>query len=182
MLKPMCCGNSTSTNYIAGIHFTAKMIGTKPHKKLSGGSLWRAGLDVSHSIKKAMTIVPKLDVKVVNMGKNLQVLGYASGKTIANLIQIINNGMYALSSKVGKGAANLDSDDDNKVIGQVVCDDEMEKVEEDVQEVTKHSLASWNPFDSDNALEGYIFFAKMSILCLGPASEFFSDTLSSKGR
>ena len=113
----MCCGNLTSANYVAGVHFTAKMIGTKLHKKLSGLSLWRAGLDVSRSIKKAMAIVPKLDVKVVNLGKNLQVLGYASGKTIANFIQIIDNGTYALSSKVGKGAANLDSDDDNKVIG-----------------------------------------------------------------
>ncbi len=35
-------------------------------------------LDVSCSIKKAMAIVPKLDVKVVNLGKNLQVLGYTS--------------------------------------------------------------------------------------------------------
>jgi hypothetical protein len=77
-LIPMCCGNSTSTNYVAGVHFTAKMIGTKSHKKLSGLSLWRAGLDVSCSIKKAMAIVPKLDVKVVNLGKNLQVLGYTS--------------------------------------------------------------------------------------------------------
>ena len=32
-LKPMCCGNSTSTNYVTGVHFTAKMIGTKSHKK-----------------------------------------------------------------------------------------------------------------------------------------------------
>jgi len=31
-LKPMCCGKSTSTNYVAGVHFTAKMIGTKSHK------------------------------------------------------------------------------------------------------------------------------------------------------
>ena len=77
-LKAMCCGNSTSTNFVAGVHFTAKMIGTKSHKKLSGLSLWRAGLDVSCSIKKAMAIVPKLDVKVVNLGKNLQVLGYTS--------------------------------------------------------------------------------------------------------
>jgi hypothetical protein len=69
-LKAMCCGNSTSTNYVAGVLFTAKMIGTKSHKKLSGLSLWRAGLDVSRLIKKAMVIVPKLDVKVVNLGKN----------------------------------------------------------------------------------------------------------------
>jgi hypothetical protein len=78
-LKPICCGNSTLTNYVAGVHFTATMIGTKTHKKLSGRSLWRAGLDVSCSIKKTMAIVPKLDVKVVNLGKSLQVLGYASG-------------------------------------------------------------------------------------------------------
>jgi hypothetical protein len=32
-LKPMCCGNSTSTNYVAGVHFPTKMIGTKSHKE-----------------------------------------------------------------------------------------------------------------------------------------------------
>mgnify|MGYP006193950619 CR=1 FL=1 len=182
-LKAMCCGNSTSTNYVAGVHFTAKMIGTKSHKKLSGGSLWRAGLDVARSIKKAMAILPKLDVKVVNLGKNLQVLGYASGKNFKIFIQYIDNGMYSLSLKEGKGAANLDSDDDNEVIGQVVGDDDTEKVlDGDVQEVTEHSLASWDPFDSVDAPEGYLFFGKLSFLCLGPASDFFSKTLSSKGR
>jgi hypothetical protein len=183
-LKPMCCGNLTSTNYVAGVHFTAKMIGTKSHKKLSGLSLWRAGLDVSRSIKKAMAILPKLDVKVVNLGKNLQVLGYASGKNFENFIQFIDNGMYSLSLKEGKGAANLlDSDDDNDVLGQVFGDDEMGKVvDDDVQEVIEHSLDSWNPFDSDKTPEGYLFFGKLSFLCLGPASDFFSETLSSKGR
>ena len=91
--------------------------------------------------------------------------------------------MYSLSLKEGKeAAANLDSDDDNKVLGQVVCDYEMGKVDDDVQEVTKHSLDSWNPFDSDTAPKGYLFFGKLSFLCLGPASEFFSETLSSKGK
>ena len=76
----MCCGNSTSTNYVAGVHFTATMTGTKLHKKLSGRSLWMAGLDISHSIKKVMAIVPKLDMKVVNLGKSLHVLGYATSE------------------------------------------------------------------------------------------------------
>ncbi len=98
-MKAMCCGNSTSTNYVAAEHFTAKMIGTKSLKKLSGGSLWRAGLDVARLIKKAMAILPKLDVKVVNLGNNLQVLGYASGKNFENFIQYIDNGMYSLSLK-----------------------------------------------------------------------------------
>jgi hypothetical protein len=182
-LKPICCGNSTSTNYVAGVHFTAKMIGTKSHKKLSGLSLWRAGLDVARSMKKAMAILPKLDVKVVNLGKNLQVLGYASGKNFGNFIQYIDNGMYSLSLKEGKGAANLESDDDNEVLGQVACDGVIGKVDDDdVQEVTEQNLDSWNPFDSDDAPEGYLFFGKLSFLCLGPASDFFSETLSSKGR
>ena len=182
-LKPMCCGNSTSTNYVAGVHFTAKMIGTKSHKKLSGGSLWRAGLDVARSIKKAMAILPKLDVKVVNLGKNLHVLGYASGKNFGNFIQYIDNGMYSLSLKEGKGAANLEeSDDDNEVLGKVACDGVIGKLDnDDVQEVTEQNLDSWNPFDSDDAPEGYLFFGKLSFLCLGPASDFFSETLSSKG-
>ena len=184
-LKEMCCGNSTSTNYVAGVHFTAKMIGTKSHKKISGlGGLWRAGLDVSRSIKKAMAILPKLDVKVVNLGKNLQVLGYASGKNFENFIQYIDNGMYSLSLKEGKGAANLEeSDDDNEVLGKVACDGVIGKLDnDDVQEVTEQHLDSWNPFDSDDAPEGYLFFGKLSFLCLGPASDFFSETLSSKGK
>jgi len=41
-------------------------------------------------------------VKVVNLGKNLQVLGYASGKFFENFIQFIDNGMYSLSLKEGK--------------------------------------------------------------------------------
>jgi len=59
----------------------------------------------------------------------------------------------------------------------------MGKVDDDDQEVTtEHSLDSWNPFDSDDAFEGHLFFGKLSFLCLGPASDFFSETLSSKGR
>jgi hypothetical protein len=35
--------------------------------------------------------------------------------------------MYTLSLKERKGAANLDSDDDNEVIGQVGGDDDTER-------------------------------------------------------
>ncbi len=42
-------------------------------------------------------------------------------------------------------------------------------------------MASWDPFDSVDAPEGYIFFGKLSFLCLCPVSYFFSETLSSKG-
>ena len=52
---------------------------------------------------------------------------------ISNFIQFIDNGMYSLSLKEGKGAANLDSDDDNEVFGQVVCNDEMGQVLDDAK-------------------------------------------------
>ena len=124
-------------------------------------------------------------MNVVNLGKSLQVLGYASGKNFKNFIQYIDNGMYSLSLKEGKRAANLlESDDDNEVVGHVAHDDGViGKIDEDdVREVTELNLDSWNPFDSDDAPEGYLFFGKLSFLCLGPASDFFSKTLSSKGR
>ena len=95
-----------------------------------------------------------------------------------NFIQYIDNGMYSLSLKEGKGAANLEeSDDDNEVLGQVACDGVIGKVDDNdaVQEVTEQNLDSWNPFDSDDAPEGYLFFGKLSFLCLGPASDFFSE-------
>ena len=97
-LKSFCCVSATSSNYVAVVHLPIEMIGIKLRKRLAGRSLWRAGQDVLRSIKKAMTIIPKLDGKVVNLGKNHKVLGYASsGKNHASFIQFIDNGMYALS-------------------------------------------------------------------------------------
>ena len=46
-----------------------------------------------------MAIIPKLDGKVVHLGKNHQVLGYASGKNLEMFIQFIDNGMYTLTLK-----------------------------------------------------------------------------------
>ena len=43
MLKSFCCGSATSSNYVAGVHFTVKMIGIKSRKQLTRCSLWRAG-------------------------------------------------------------------------------------------------------------------------------------------
>ena len=105
--------------------------------------------------------------------------------------------MYALGLKEGKGAIvdRDDSDNDNNVIGQVVRNtadsmpyrlgdvdnNDKERGDDDVQEVVKHSLNSWNPFNSVDAPEGYSFFGKLSFICLGPASEYYSETLSSTG-
>ena len=201
--KSFFCGNDTSTNYVAGVHVTVEMIATKCNKLLSGHMLWRAGESVLRSVKKAMAIVPKLDGMVVHLGKNHQVLGYASGKKLETFIQFIHNGMYTLTLKeVGKaptGNNDDESDNDNEVLGEVVCktpigkplclvdDDGIVETkmgdnnDDEVEEVVTVNLASWNPFNSVKALEGYCFFGKFAFLCYGPASEYFSETLSSKG-
>jgi hypothetical protein len=120
-------------------------------------------------------------------------LGYASGKNHASFIHFIDNGMYALSLKEGKGS-NLDrdnSDNDNDVLGQVVHDtaeglpislvnvnkDGTEKGDDDVQEVIEHSLVGihsiqWMPSKDIASSVSCSFF----VLVL------HSETLSSKGR
>ena len=99
------------------------MIAKKCNKLLTGCMLWRAGKCVLRSVKKAMAIVPKLDGKVIHLGKNHQVLGYASGKNLVLFIQFIDNGMYTLTLKEEKAPTNNndhESDNDNEVLGEVV--------------------------------------------------------------
>ncbi len=152
-----CCGSDTSSMFVAGVHFTAKMIGTKSNKKLSGQTLWTAGQTVHRSIKKAMAIVPKLDGKVVNLAKNNKVVGYASGKNLESFIQFIDNGMYTLSLNKGR-AANEDKEDNDDVVEEVVNDSASKRID------------SWDPFNSVVTPEGYCFFGNVSFLYLGPAS------------
>jgi hypothetical protein len=169
-LKSFCCwGSDTLSMFVAGVHFTAKMIGTKSNKKLSGQTLWTAGQTVHCSIKKAMAIVPKLDGKVVNLAKNNKVVGYASGKNLESFIQFIDNGMYTLSLNKGK-AANEDKEDDDDVVEEVVNDSASKRID------------SWDPFNSVVAPKGYCFFGKLTFLCLGPASSYYAKTLSSTPR
>ena len=53
--------------------------------------------------------------------------------------------------------------------------------DDEVEEVVTVNLASWNPFNSVKAPKGYCFFGKFAFVCYGPMSEYFSETLSSKG-
>jgi len=47
VLKPACCGKDTSTNFIAGVHFTEDDIRTfGRNKKVNGRALWAMGLAV----------------------------------------------------------------------------------------------------------------------------------------
>jgi hypothetical protein len=77
------------------------------------------GLTVLQSVKKALSIVPKLSPGIVLIDKNCAVVGYALGKNKSLFMQHIDNGMFALMAKDGntllvEGDA---SDDDDKILG-----------------------------------------------------------------
>jgi hypothetical protein len=64
-------------------------------------------------------LVPKLSPKIVNIDGGLKVIGYASGQNKASLFQLINNGMYEMERREGRG---LDPDDDSGKTG--ILDDD----------------------------------------------------------
>ncbi len=76
------------------------------------------GLSVLRSIKKALSIVPKLSPRVVIIDKKCAVVGYASGKNESSFLQHIDNGMFALITKEGGSLILEDtSDDDDEILG-----------------------------------------------------------------
>jgi hypothetical protein len=81
------------------------------------------GLTVLRSIKKAQSIVPKLSPRILRIDKNCAVIGYASGKNKHSFMQLVDNGMYAMTSIIGDDEPIVDvsdgSDNVNERIGAV---------------------------------------------------------------
>ena len=125
VLKPSCWGKETSLCYVARVHFTEDDIRTFGHnKKVNGCALWAIGLTVLPSIKKALSIVPKLSPRILMIGKNCAVIGYASRKNKQSFMQLVGNGMFAMMSVNGDDTMIIDGnhnglDDDNEVLGAV---------------------------------------------------------------
>ena len=117
MLKVSCCEKDTASSYVASVHFTVEDLHTffGVNKKVKGRQLWLMGLTVMRSIKKVISIVPKLVPSICSIDKNCAVIGYASGKNESSLMQFIDNGMFALSLNESGGGINYigsDEDDD----------------------------------------------------------------------
>ena len=209
VLKPSCCGKETSSSFVAGVHFTEDDIRTFGHnKKVNGRALWAMGLTVLRSIKKALSIVPKLSPRIVMIDKNCAVIGYASGKNKHSFMQLVDNGMYAMTSIIGDDELIVDvsngSDNDNERIGAVVEDEAgmsvtrqreaggvmLAKDDNDcdvvMEEQTRSSieLDSWDPFQrgGGSAPEGFTYIGKLSFICFGPTSKFFASTLAMGGQ
>jgi hypothetical protein len=125
VLKTSCCGKETSSSYVAGVHFTEDDIRTFGHKKkVNGRALWAMGLTVLRSMKKALSIVPKLSPRIVMIDKNCAVIGYASGMNEQSFMQLVDNGMYAMTSIIGDDELIVDvndglDNDNEEIIGAV---------------------------------------------------------------
>ena len=193
VLKQSCCGKETSSSYVAGVHFTEDDIRTFGHnKKVNGRALWAMGLTVLRSIKKALSIVPKLSPRIVMIDKNCAVIGYASRKNEQSFMQLVDNGMYAMT--IGDDEQIVDvsdgSDDDNERIGAVAVGGDMLAKDDDCDVVADEPtisielLDSWDPFQRGGyaAPEGYTYIGKISFICFGPTSKFFASTLAMGGQ
>ena len=77
-------------------------------KVFIGRSLWGFGKKVMNSVKKAISLMPKLAPQICSINKNFSVISFSSGKTEDNLFTMIDNGMYDMDVKEG-GAAVVDA-------------------------------------------------------------------------
>ena len=205
VLKQSCCGKETLSSYVAGVHFTEDDIRTFGHnKKVNGRALWAMGLTVLRSIKKALSIVPKLSPRIVMIDKNCTVIGYASGMNEQSFMQLVDNDMYAMTSIIGDDELIVDgnngSDDNNEILGavseagmpmtrreeaDVMLAKDDNDCNDDVEEQTSPiKLDSWDPFKCGGfiAPEGFTYIGKLSFICFGPTSKFFASTLAMGGQ
>ncbi len=123
VLKASCCGKDTVSSYVAGVHFSVEDLHTfGVNKKVKGRQLWLMGLTVLRSIKKAISIVPKLVPSICSIDKNCAVIAHASGKNESSLMQFVNNGMFALSMNECGDTTMINNEigsdeDNNEVLG-----------------------------------------------------------------
>ncbi len=138
-------------------------------KKIKGRSLWLLPNRVLHSVKKAVTIVPKLS-KICVTNKSGAVVQYASGRNKAQVFQAIDNGTYAMILSNGKPEGDFDELVDNS---QSFANDLVLEMG-----LLGELPDNWEPLDGITAPGRYCNYGKLTFVCFGPTSKYFSATLS----
>jgi len=185
-LKASCCGADTARHYVAGTHFTAKMLSTFADGKFFiGRLLWGFGEEVMNSGKKAISLMPKLAPQICSVNKNFAVISFSSGKTEDNLFLMIDNGMYDMELKEGGAAvvdadANATEDDDksnNPQGDESLRDSGVDNRDLVVADTENMTEKDWDPFKGVEAPFGYSNDGKLVFLCLGPTTQHFSKVI-----
>ncbi len=175
-LKSLCCGEDTSSYYVAGRNFTAKMLETFCNgKPFHGRAIWRMADTVMALLKKALSLVPQLSPKIVNIDSTCRVVGYASGKTEQSFLQAIDKGMYKMNKSDRMGL----SQDDEKRLGFLSGDEDEDDAGSVV--VINSDVDSLISKGSMTGHVGYSYTGKLAFLCFGPMSKFYSPILSTGG-
>ena len=171
-LKSSCCGEDTSSYYVAGRDFTAKMLETFSNgKPFQGRAIWKMADTVLASLKKALSLVRQLSPKIVNIDSTCRVVGYASGKNEQSFLQAIDKGMYDMDKSDRMGL----SQDDDKRLGSLSRDED----EDDAGSVDV--LVDNSDVDGMTGPMGYSYTGKLVFICVGPVSKYYSLILSTGG-
>jgi hypothetical protein len=67
--------------------------GAKPR---ASSTLWTCGMNILKSVKKAMSLVPRLSPKMIQVDGTKYIVGYSSGNNFKSFLEAINTGMYVL--------------------------------------------------------------------------------------
>jgi hypothetical protein len=191
--------------WAVGKHFNEEVLSHSAFKKpdsarVTGRTLYDNASDVILcNCKKAMSLVSKLVPKIIMLGDDGSIVGYASGEGEDDFLRHINDGMYMMLKKASPdkdntpGVVNLDGDDisvnqpenlTTTEIGELVNGDDPEEEKEnetvDVEEDWSTDK-KWKPFGGvaplDYSFPGYFAFA-----CFGPSRGiYFSDLINPKG-
>jgi hypothetical protein len=113
VLKSSCCGQDTTSNYVAGRDFTTEMLQTFSNgKPFQGRAIWKMADSVLALLKKALSLVTQLSPTIVMIDTTCREVGYASGKNEQSFLQAIDKGIYEMDKNERMG---LDTDDDDKL-------------------------------------------------------------------
>jgi hypothetical protein len=118
------------------------------------------------SVKKAISLMPKLAPQICSINKNFAVISFASGKTEDNLFPMIDNGMYDMEVKEGGSAVVVDANEggDNLQEQNKRCP-HMDSCVDDGEDTQSA------PFKGVVAPFGYSYGGKLAFICLGPTTQ-----------
>jgi hypothetical protein len=122
------------------------------------------------SLKKALSLVPQLSPKIVNIDSTCRVVGYASGKNEQPFLQAIDKGMHEMDKSDRTGL----SPDDNKRLGCLSGD-------EDEDADAGSAVVEISNDDGTMTGVGYSYTGKLAFICFEPLSKFYSPILSTGG-
>jgi hypothetical protein len=107
ILNEWVCGESNSY-FVAGADFTVDILlrvhYNNPLKRLTGRAIWDSANEVCRNIKKALSLVNKLDGKIANLEGD-QFAGYTSGHNERNFFRYVLDGMFVFELEEKRLAA-----------------------------------------------------------------------------